>query len=52
MLYNKKVANPIWYKGIIIWKALKNASGIRYYAYTNNGVVRADTLKGIKLLLK
>ena len=50
--YNAKVADPIWYKGGLIWKAVKNASGIKYYYYGDNGVVRSDSLVGIKKIIK
>ena len=49
--YNTKVADPLFYKEKTIWKATPNASGIKYYTYTEKGVVRADTLKGIKNLI-
>ncbi len=39
------------YRGILIHKAGSNSSGIRWTAFTQNGIVRADTLKGIKMLI-
>ena len=51
MKYNTKVADPIHYKNIIIWKATRNASGMKYYSYTNKGTLKADTLAGIKKLI-
>lgn len=48
MLYNTKVADPIHYKNTIIWQATKK---IRYYTYTNTGILKSDTLQGIKKLL-
>ena len=51
--YNTKVADTAGeYKGHTIWKATPNASGIKYYAYTDRGIIRADTLAGIKRLIK
>jgi hypothetical protein len=50
--YDTKVADYVQeYRDQIIWKATTNSSGIRYYAYTAQGIQRADTLKGIKKLL-
>lgn len=37
------------YRGVIIWRAGINSSGIRYTAY---GGLKADTLAGIKQLIK
>ena len=51
MLYNTKVADPLFYKNIIIWKATKNTNNMKYYSYTNNGIIRSDTLTGIKKLI-
>jgi hypothetical protein len=36
------------YKGIAIFPAELNSSGIRWYALTQVGYLRADTLEGIK----
>lgn len=41
----------MFYKGYYIFKADKNSSGIRYYARTSIGIVRADTLRGIRQIL-
>lgn len=50
--YNTKVADyHSEYKKQIIWRATTNSSGIRYYAYTKQGIQRADTLAGIRSLL-
>lgn len=49
--YNTKIADPVFYGEKIIWKATPNSSGIRYYAYTEKGTVKADTLEGIKSLI-
>jgi hypothetical protein len=51
MKYNTKVADPIHYKNIIIWKATPNVAGVRYYTYTNYGLLRSDTLAGIKQII-
>lgn len=40
-----------WYKGSIINRAGRNASGVRWHAFTPTGQVRADTLAGIKQLI-
>lgn len=39
------------YKNFTIYPCEYNASGMRYYAHTNNGTLRADTLQGIKNLI-
>lgn len=39
------------YKNVDIYKASPNSSGIRYYARTSRGILRADTLAGIKNLI-
>lgn len=39
------------YKGHTIYKADNNASGVKYYARTCNGILRADTLKGMKAII-
>lgn len=48
----KKESKERQYKGHTIWRATTNSAGIKYYAYTNNGTLRADTLQGIKNLIK
>jgi hypothetical protein len=40
------------YKGVTICPAGKNSSGIRWTALTKRGFLRADTLAGIKQLIK
>lgn len=41
------------YRGIVIARAGRNASGIRWYARTGAGVtLRADTLRGIMALVR
>lgn len=40
------------YYGVDIWHADRNSSGIRYYARTPRGVVRADTLGGIRAAIR
>ncbi len=42
------------YKRVIIWKADRNSSGIKYtacYNFTANATLKANTLKGIKSLI-
>lgn len=39
------------YKGINIWEADNNSSGIRWTATVNSYRLRADTLAGIKELI-
>lgn len=39
------------YRGVIIWPAGENSSGIRWTANVN-GNLRADTLAGIKALIR
>lgn len=39
------------YKGIDIFNVDKNASGLKYYARTSKGILKADTLQGIKGLI-
>lgn len=49
---NKKDYKMREYKGYDIFPSDYNASGIKWYAYSNNGgKLRADTLKGIKRLI-
>lgn len=40
------------YMGVSIWRCGLNSSGMRWYAMTVSGTVRADTLKGVKELIK
>lgn len=40
------------YYGINIWHADRNSSGIRYEAMTRHGKMRADTLRGIRELIR
>lgn len=47
----KEKKEVIYYKDYIIHQAERNSGGIRYYAYSNYGILRADTLTGIKRLL-
>lgn len=39
------------YKGYDIFPHDFNSMGLKYYAYGNNGKLRADTLAGIKELI-
>lgn len=41
-----------WYRGVLIQPAGLNGSGIRWTARTPNGIVRADTLDGVKDLIR
>lgn len=41
-----------WYRGVWIDIAGPNSSGIRWSARTDQGYVRADTLAGIKELIR
>jgi hypothetical protein len=43
---------PRVYMGVIIHRTEINASGMRWYALTDNEGMRADTLAGIKRLIK
>lgn len=40
------------YMGINIWHAARNSSGIRYVATAKGRNLRADTLSGIRELIK
>lgn len=42
---------PRIYKDVIIKRANKNASGIKYYAFIKGVRVMSDTLKGIKEMI-
>lgn len=42
----------ITYRGYDIFKSDDNTSGIKYYTRTHNGILRADTLDGIKRLIQ
>lgn len=44
-------SKPRVYKGVIIHRASRNSSGIRWFAYTPSGRKMADTLDGIKQLI-
>jgi len=39
------------YKGVIVHRCDTNSSGMKYYAYTDKGVVKSDTLRGVKKLI-
>lgn len=39
------------YKGFNIFKSDFNASGIKWYCRTNSGILRADTLAGMRKLI-
>lgn len=39
------------YKGHCIFTASPNSSGIKYFAHSKSGTLRADTLSGIKTLI-
>lgn len=41
-----------WYRGELIQRAARNSSGIRWYASVNQTGLRADTLAGIKQLIR
>ena len=42
-----------WYRGVYIQVANMNSSGIRWFARTDDrGILRADTLAGIKSLIR
>lgn len=43
---------PRFYRGIIIDRCGRNASGMRWNALTPAGMLRADTLAGIKELIR
>lgn len=47
----KKYSTSINYKNHLIHHAGSNSAGIKYYAYTDAGTVRADSLQGIKRLI-
>lgn len=40
------------YFGVIIHPAAPNSSGMRWWAFANQRMVRADTLEGIKALIR
>jgi len=40
------------YRGARIYECNINSSGMRYFAYLNGKAIRADTLRGIKNLIK
>jgi hypothetical protein len=37
--------------GILIHRAERNASGIRWFAFGPNGILRSDTLAGMRYLI-
>ena len=39
------------YKGVNIWRADRNGSGIRWEAFTDNGRLRADTKQSMSDLI-
>lgn len=41
-----------WYYGILIHPAAMNSSGIRWWAFGRRNRLRADTLNGIKQLIR
>jgi len=41
----------ITYRGTRIYRCNVNSSGMRYFAYLNSRIIRADTLRGIKNLI-
>ena len=43
---------PRTYLGVTLWPADRNASGVRWEATLNHRRLRADTLAGIKALVK
>ena len=48
-----KTAQKIWkYMGVNVYPASTNSSGIRWYALTAKGILRADTKSGIRELIK
>ena len=42
----------VHYKGITICRCNRNSSGMRWWALTDYGIIRADTLQGIKYLIR
>lgn len=48
----RETRKPRMYRGCLIERAGVNASGIRWNALTTAGMVRADTLAGIKELIR
>ena len=40
-----------WYKGVAIYPAGINSSGIRWTARVNGRLLRADTLNGIRAII-
>ena len=44
--------NTRTYRGVNIYPAGPNTSGIRWYAHGSAGFLRADTLAGIKQLIR
>lgn len=40
------------YRGITLWPASPNSSGIRWHCFTPRGPRRADTLAGIKAAVR
>jgi hypothetical protein len=51
-LINKTMKNR-YYKGVLIHQVESGISGIiRYYCFSDFGILRADTLAGIKKLIK
>ena len=40
------------YRGYEIYKCDVNSGGMKYYTRTNNGILRADSLEGIKRLIR
>lgn len=40
------------YKGVDVYPASSNSSGVRWYARTDYGILRADTRDGMKQLIR
>lgn len=40
------------YRGILITRAARNSSGIRWHAFGPDGQLRADTLAGMRELIR
>jgi len=40
------------FHGYEIYKCDSNASGMKYYTRTHNGILKANTIEGVKKLIK
>jgi len=41
-----------WYKGQLIVRCIANSSGMRWHCFSDKGQLRADTLAGMKELIR